>query len=82
MTVDVQNQMLLYIDSENETEKSQIIKTVNLEYELLQQKSEVLLLASTDAAAYNIAGCTIHTALCLDFHANPWPKINSHTYLL
>jgi len=82
MTVDVQKQMLLYIGSENGTEKSQIIKTVNFGYELLQQKSDVLLLASTDAAAYNIAGCTIPTALCLDFHANPQPKINSHTYSL
>src|SRR5438046_207437 len=82
MTVDAQDQMLLYIDDESGTGKSQIIKTVNLGYELLQQKSEVLLLASTDAAAYNIAGHTIHTALCLDFHANPRSKINSHTYLL
>ena len=82
MTVDAQNQMLLYIDSKSETGKSQIIKAVNLEYELLQQKSEVLLLAPTGAAAYNIAGHTIHTALCLDFHANPRPKINSHTYSL
>ena len=71
MTVDVQNQMLLYINDKSETEKSQIIKTVNLEYEFLQQKSEVLLLTSTGAAAYNIARHTIHTALCLDFHTNP-----------
>jgi len=34
--VDAQNQMLLYIDDEDETGKSQFIKAIKLGYELLQ----------------------------------------------
>jgi hypothetical protein len=33
--VDAQNQMLLYINNEDETGKSQIIKAVELDYKLL-----------------------------------------------
>ena len=74
--------MLLYINNENETKKSQIIKTINLEYELLQQKIKVLLLILTEMTAYNIIEHTIHTALCIDFFENSQKTIKSYTYLL
>jgi AAA domain-containing protein len=46
--------------------KTRVIQAVELSFELLQRKDEVLLLAPTGAAAYNIGGRTIHTALGVD----------------
>jgi ATP-dependent exoDNAse (exonuclease V) alpha subunit len=71
--------LLLYVGG---TGKSQVIRAVELGYELLQRKSEVLLTAPTGAAANHIGGRTVHTALCVDLYDRPRRRINSHAYAL
>ena len=80
--VEIKNQMLLYIDDEDETEKFQIIKAIKLEYELLQQKNKVILMTLTDVVSYNIDKCTIHTALCISVKKFIQMKFNSYAYSL
>ena len=80
--VEAQDQMLLYVGGEGGVGKSRVIKAVELGYELLQRKSEVLLVAPTGAAAYNIGGRTIHNALSIDICDRPLPNISSYAYSL
>jgi len=80
--VDAQNQMLLYVDGEDETGKFQIIKAIKLGYELLQWKNKVILMALTDVASYNIGERTIHTALCISVKKFIQMKLNSYAYSL
>ena len=46
--------------------KTRVIRSVELGFKLVRRKEEVLLLAPTGAAAYNIGGRAIHTALSID----------------
>ena len=55
--------MLLYVGGEGGVGKSQVIKAVITGMDLIKRKNEVILLAPTGAAADNIGGNTIHTAL-------------------
>ena len=81
-TVEVRDQMLLYISDEGDVGKSQVIQTIEFGYGLLQQKKEVLLMTFTDNAAYNIDECTIHSILVLGFCNCMQDNINFHTYSL
>ena len=80
--VDAQNQMLLYVDDEDETGKFQIIKAIKLEYELLQWKNKVILMTFTDVVSYNIDRHTINTALCISVKKFIQTKLNSYAYSL
>jgi hypothetical protein len=80
--VEAQDQMLLYIAGEGGVGKTRVIKAIELGYELLQRKSEVLLMAPTGAAAYNIGGRTIHNAMSINIYDRPRLNINSYTYSL
>ena len=71
ITLDTKDQMLLYIAGEGGVGKTQVINAIVLGYELLQWMFEVLLMAPTGAAAYNIGGRTIHNALCIDVYDRP-----------
>ena len=52
--------------------KTRVIRAV----ELVRRKEEVLLLAPTGAAAYNIGGRAIHTALSIDVcTVRPCPSV-------
>jgi nucleoside-triphosphatase THEP1 len=73
--------MLLYIAGEGGVGKTQVINAIGLGYELLQRKSEVLLMAPTSAAAYNIGGRTIHNALCINIYNQP-QRVSSLVYSL
>jgi hypothetical protein len=82
MVVGAEDQMLLYVGGEGGTGKSQIIKAVKLGYELLQWKSELLLLGPTGSAAYNIGGRTIHNALSISLGGKPRHNIKPQIYAL
>jgi hypothetical protein len=79
--VEAQDQMLLYIAGEGGVGKTRVIEAIELGYELLQRKSEVLLMAPTGAAAYNIGGRTIHNALCINIYNQP-QRVSSLVYSL
>jgi hypothetical protein len=64
--VEAKDQMLLAVAGEGGVGKTRVIKAVELGFKLLQWKDEVLKLAPTGAAAYNIRGRTIHNALGID----------------
>jgi hypothetical protein len=57
------DQLLMYIAGEGGTGKSQIIKAIVAGLRILKRDHEIILLAPTGAAADNIGGNTIHTAL-------------------
>ena len=80
--VEAEDQMLLYIGGEGGTGKSQIIKALALGFELLKCQSEVLMMAPTGNAAFNIDGQTIHQALNIDIFNQPPHEISSHAYFL
>jgi hypothetical protein len=74
--------MLLCVAGEGGTGKTQVIKAVELGYELLERKDEILLLAPTGAAAYNIGGRTIHNGLSINLNESPRDNISSYAYTL
>ncbi|KAN0083568.1 hypothetical protein V8E54_002656 [Elaphomyces granulatus] len=55
--------MYIIIGREGGTGKSQIIKAIVAGLRILKRDQEIILLAPTGAAADNIGGNTIHTAL-------------------
>ena len=59
------NQLLLYIGEEGEVRKSQMIKTITTGLQMLNHQQNFHIMASTGAAADNIGGSTIHTALSM-----------------
>jgi helitron helicase-like protein/PIF1-like helicase len=81
-TLEAEDQMLLAVAGEGGVGKTRVIQAVELGFELLQRKDEVLLLAPTGAAAYNIGGRTIHTALGIDLFDRARPTVKSQTYSL
>ena len=80
--IKVENQMLFYIDDKNNVRKSQVIQIIKFEYELLQQKNEMLLMIFTNNSAYNIDEHIIHNVLFINFHNHTQNNINFHTYSL
>ena len=56
-------QLLLYVGGEGGTGKSQIIKAITCSLQIMGRFQELALLAPTGAAADNIDGSTIHSAL-------------------
>ena len=79
--LEANEQMLLAVAGEGGVGKTRVIQAVELGFELLQRKDEVLL-APTGAAAYNIGGRTIHTALSIDVFDRARPTIKPQTYSL
>ena len=69
--VEAEDQMLLAVAGEGGVGKTRVIKAVERGFELLQRKEEVIKLAPTGAAAYNIRGRTLHTALAIDVFDRP-----------
>ena len=55
---------------------------LELGFELLQRKDEVILLVPTGAAAYNIGGRTIHTALSINMCDRARPSVTPQIYSL
>lgn len=80
--VDAQDQLLFYVGGEGGTGKTRVIEAIELGYELLQRKTELLLMAPTGSAAYNIGGRTIHNALALTISDKPRENISSQIYSL
>jgi hypothetical protein len=80
--LDADDQMLLAVAGEGGVGKTRVIKAVELGFELLRRKDEVILLAPTGAAAYNIGGRTIHTALSIDVCDRARPSIKPQIYSL
>ena len=78
----MKKQLLLYVDDKDKTEKSQMIKIIELDYEFLQCKNEVLLMILIDITVYNISNCTIHTVLDFNFSNSEQQNISSHVYVL
>ena len=56
-------QMLLYIRGEGGVSKSQIIKVIVANMDLILYKNKVILIAPTGAATDNISGNTYYTLL-------------------
>jgi hypothetical protein len=65
-TVGAESQLLLYVAGEGGVGKSRVIKAIELGYTILQRSNEVMLTASTGAAADGIDGHTIHSAISLN----------------
>src|SRR5579871_2826950 len=63
LTVEKDDQFLLYVGGEGGTGKSRIIEAVRLGMQLLERGNEVLVMAPTGNAAKNVQGSTIHTGL-------------------
>jgi hypothetical protein len=80
--INAEDQLLLYVAGEGGTGKTQIIKAIKLGYTYLQREAELLLMAPTGAAAYNIGGRTIHAALGINTYDHPQMKLSSHTMAL
>jgi len=76
--VEAKDQLLLYIAGEGGTGKTRVIKAIELGYALLQRKQEVILMAPTGPAAYNIGGRTIHTALGINITNHPHMNLGSY----
>ena len=62
-------QMLLYIGGKGGTGKSQIIKAISYSLQIMECLQELAILAPTGAAADNICGSTIHSALNMEVEA-------------
>jgi len=75
--MDADDQMLLAVAGEGGVGKTRVIKAVELDLELLRRKDEALLLAPTGAAAYNIRGRAIHTAVGIDVRPSVKPQFYS-----
>jgi hypothetical protein len=71
------NQMLLYVGGEGGTGKSQVIKAIVAGMDLIHRKSEVILMAPTGAAGYNIGGNTYHTSLGLSIAKKQKPTVSN-----
>jgi hypothetical protein len=69
--------MLLYIGGEGGVGKSQVIKAIVAGMDLIHRKDEVILMAPTGAAAYNIGGNTYHTALGISLAKIQKPTVSS-----
>ena len=68
--------MLLYVGGEGGVGKSQVIKAVITGMDLIKCKNEVILLVPTGAAADNIGGNTIHTALGISIAKKQKPQVS------
>ena len=66
LCVSRENQLFLYVRGEKGVGKSQVIKALQLRFLLLKQSHKLAILASTEVAANNIDGSTIHTALSIN----------------
>ena len=82
LPLEAEDQMLLAVAGEGGVGKTRVIKAVELGFELLQRKDEVILLAPTGAAAYNIGGRTIHTALSINMCDRARPSVTPQIYSL
>ena len=69
-------QMLLYVGGEGGVGKSQVIKAVITGMDLIKRKNEVILLAPTGAAADNIGGNTIRSALGISIAKKQKPQVS------
>jgi len=79
-TLEAVDQMLLAVAGEGGVGKTRVVEAVELGFELLCRKDEVILLAPTGAAAYNIGGRTIHTGLGIDIMDRARPAIKPQIY--
>jgi tRNA G37 N-methylase TrmD len=70
-------QTLLYVGGEGGVGKSQIIKSIVTDMDLIRRKHEVILMAPTGAAADNIGGNTFHTSLGILISRSPGHAIPS-----
>ena len=70
------DQMLLYVGGEGGVGKSQVIKAIVAGMDLIRRRNEVILLAPTGAAADNIGGSTIHTALGMSIAKKQKPSVS------
>lgn len=61
----VEDQFLLYIGGVGGSGKTHLIKSFMFGLSIIQKRDEVLLTASTGAAAANIGGATYHSALSI-----------------
>ena len=61
-----EDQLFLYVKGEGGVGKSQVIKALQLGYSMLDRSQELAIIAPTGAAANNIGGSTIHTALSIN----------------
>ena len=68
--------MLLYVGGEGGVGKSQVIKAIVAGMDPIKRKDEVILLAPTGAAANNIGGNTIHTALGISIAKKRKPQVS------
>ena len=80
--VEADDQMLLAVAGEGGVGKTRVVKAVERGFELLQRKDEVIKLAPTGAAAYNIRGRTLHTALAIDVFDRPRQTIKPQVHSL
>ena len=81
-TLEAEDQMLLAVTGERGVGKTRVIKAVELGFELRRRKEEVILLAPTGVAAYNIGGRTIHTALSINMCDRARPSVTPQIYSL
>ena len=57
------NQLLLYVKNESDVDKNRIIRTLEVEFDLLKKRNELMFIASIDCAIDNINESTIYTSL-------------------
>ncbi len=60
------DQLLLVIRGEGGVGKSQVTKAITRAYDIIGKSDSIFITASTGAAADNISGSTLHTALGID----------------
>ena len=60
------DQLFLYIKGKDKVCKSWVIKALQLGYLMLERSQELAIIAPTRAAANNISGSTIYTALSIN----------------
>ena len=61
-----EDQLFLYVKGKGGVGKSRVIKALQLGYSMLERSRELAIIAPTGAAANNIDGSTIHTALSIN----------------
>ena len=73
-------QHLQYLGGEGGTGKSRVIKTIYMVFKSLQQASAIILTAASGAAAAEIGGITVHSAVQLSVGRDKnFPRENGPT---
>lgn len=62
MYLDLDQQLLIYIRVEKRVEKSKVIKTIEINFVLLNKRNELVISASISFTLNGIDGSMVHTA--------------------